>query len=777
MVVALICGECVVLLGMERGIAIIIWIVLSVLAVAVCYGLFVVGRKVSIWNLLWIAVSGVMMLIGFLSTYHQKQVYEEYDYVDGDVHISGLITNIQEKTYNYSIEVKTEDGIVYIAVENVENLIPGLYINASGQIDPMETADNPGNFDELSYLRSCGVIMKVKADVKDIDIVDDDQDINISGMLYEIRCHIREMLSKICTEDELGLLSAMVIGEKADIDKETKELYSMQGIAHVLAISGLHISVIGIGIYKILRRKMWYISSATVSTLIMFGFSVMTGNSVSAVRAVAMFIMHVIADVCGRKYDMLSALSLSGLLLLMDNPYYITNSSFLLSYAAMVAVSVTGPMVVEFVASKNGVLNTILFNISLTFTSMPINACLFYRLPTYSMLLNLIVVPLMSVVLLMTILGIIAGFVVEQAGIFLIGTAVYILRLYKMLATWTEGLPFSSVVTGGLQWEAVIAYYGCLVAVLLIMKYGKSLSKVLILACIMAAIVYSPKHTEFKICFLDVGQGDCSYIHSETGVDYLIDGGSTDEQGVGEYKIENFLEYMDVDTIEYVFVSHTDTDHISGIMELMERGMIGIDNLVLPVTDRADVEQVLAGYYETTSDSVSENIVELTLLAKDNDINIMYFGAGDSLTDGNIKFYCVSPDIDETYADINEASMVLLMQYKQMNAVFTGDIGADTEQSLVEDMVRLTENKPDSITVLKVAHHGSKYSNSQAWLDTLKPDIAVISCGEDNSYGHPHEEAVERIEEVGSAVWNTAECGQVILEYKKGELDLNVYKK
>ena len=776
MVVALVIGELAALNGLEYKAAFTIWIIILGVAVAICYGLFLFGKKVSLWNCIWICICYINLLVGFVIFDSFTRIYERYDIVqygeENCYKVEGVINNIVDKTYGSNLELNTVSGIVYIAVENVENLTTGMQVVANGQIDPMERADNPGNYDEYSYLRSNGVILKLKADTEDIVICRENANtVNIQGWLYELRCNIKYMLSKICTERELGLLSAMVIGEKSDIDSDIKELYSTQGIAHVLAISGLHISVIGMGIYKLLRRKMWYLSSATVGAVVMISFTFMTGNSVSAVRAVVMFVLHVLADVLGRKYDMLSSLSLSAILLLWDNPYYITNGSFLLSYAAMVAVSVAGPIVIEFVAMKNVFINSLLFNISLTFTSLPINSCLFYRLSTYSILLNLLVVPLMSIVLLMTILGILAGFFFESAGVFIIGTAVYILRLYESLSSWTASLPYSSVVTGGLEWKTVSLYYLCLGLILVLMKYGHLIGRlklfkmrqilevyvkpicwlaVATLLCSMTIMIYAPKQNGFSLYFLDVGQGDCAYIHSETGLDYLIDGGSTDERGVGQYKIESFLEYMDVDTLEYVFVSHCDTDHISGIVELIEREMIGIDNLVLPATELA---------------VFSENALELVALAQDKGIRVLYFGEGDSMVDGDIELYCVSPKVSASYSDINEASMVLLMKCEQLNCVFTGDIGIETEKQIVEKIEEhFMYRSTDKPMVLKVAHHGSNGSSGKEFLEMLLPDIAVISCGEDNSYGHPHKETLQRLEDAGSEVAIAFESGAIAIE-------------
>ncbi len=524
------------------------------------------------------------------------------------------------------------------------------------------------------------------------------------------------------------------------------------------------------GIYKLMRKKMRYVSSASISALIMILFSLMTGNSVSAVRAVIMFVMHVVADVLGRKYDMLSAISLSALILLVDNPYYIINAAFILSYAAMLAVAVTAPITVRFFRSDNGFLNTIIFNLSMTFTSMPIMSCLFYRIPTYSILLNIIVVPLMGVMLAMAIVGMVVSVCSMTLGTFLIGCSVYILRLYEGLSVFTKGLPWSSIVTGDIDTEGLVIYYIVLLMMLWLMwkcKENKISYKMTIcmLFIVMLYIVYSPKQSEFEMSFLDVGQGDGIYIHSATGNDYLIDCGSTDEENVGKYKLESFLEYKDVDDIEYVFISHCDTDHISGIIELIERGNIAIKCIVLPATERL---------YQ------SDNGIKLLDTAYDYGIEIEYFGKGSSLNDGELELVCVSPDIKNSYDDINEASMALMIRYRKLQAFFAGDIGEETEKLLLDDIgifMEETAKKTTDVvtTIYKVAHHGSKYSSCTELLELLKPDIAIISCGEDNSYGHPHEETLRRLEQISSQIFMTKDIGAIVVNYEK-ELMLYGFK-
>ena len=812
-VAAYIIGEYAALVGVSGKAAVIAYIVSILLAVAVCYGLILVGKPVTAWNKAVFCFCAIAVFAGYDGYKRQESIYQYYDELqygeDVCISVTGEVVAITEKEYYDMVELETGDGYVQLQLETAGDIRYGETLAATGTVIPMNVADNQGNYDEKSYLHGNGVILKLKVEEEAWSKTGGEEDYSfIRDYLYRVKKRAIEILGKQCDEKEMGLLSAIVLGEKTYMDDDIKELYSSQGIAHVTAISGLHISVIGMGLYSLMRKRMRYISSATVSALVMILFSAMAGNPVSAVRAVIMFVMHVVADVLGRKYDMLSAISLSAFILLFDNPFYITNASFILSYLAMIAVSVTAPVVTEFFRAKNALVKTMLFNISLTFTSMPINSCLFYRLSTYSVVINLMVVPLMGIMLTMAIVGMLVSAFAEGLGVACFGTSVYILRFYEWLCTITEGLPKSSVVTGNIETWQIATYYGLLTGTLFIMwrysirresvkevnnkkandkkandkeindkqKNGKEVKsnkekkliftfgtyacKAIVAICtfLMIYIVYHQKNNEFTLYFLDVGQGDCAYVHSASGNDYLIDCGSTDEKNVGKYKLESFLEYKDVESLEGIFISHCDTDHISGILELIEHGNIGVDTIFLPDTERINP---------------SENGIALVELALEHGISVKYFAKGSSYMDGELKFVCISPDTDKNYEDINEASMVLMMRYENIQVMYAGDIGASTEKGILEEVEAfMNETKystdEEITTIYKVAHHGSKYSNSEELLELLQPDIAVISCGADNSYGHPHAEALSRIREDSEVILITAERGgiEISLEEK-----------
>lgn len=754
MVVALIVGEFTAYsqIGMY---AILICIMCAV--VAACYGRTMTGFV--IWLL--------MFSIGFLLFSEQETVFSRYDEIQYNedsqkiiIEATGKIDSIEKKTYNYELTLNTADGVILLYMDNVLNIRQGEEIKAVGEIIPMEQSRNDGNFNQWEYLHSKGVILKL--DVNRWYAVGDTEDYSqLKEGLRRVRQYFSEILTDICTEEERGLISAIVLGDTSDVDGDIKELYSLNGISHILAISGLHISLIGMTVYKLLRCRMRYLSSATVSSVIMVLFIVLTGNSVSSMRAVIMFLMHVIADVLGRKYDMPSSLSLAAILLLLKNPYYIFNASFQLTFLAMIAVCVVAPEVIDFIACKIKIVQSLVFNISLSVTMLPLNSRLFFRHATYAPILNLIVVPLMSIMFAMSVIGMIVGMWSRAAGEFAIGSAVYILKFYTFLCNVCKKLPYYSIVTGNISNASIVVAYICLGILVLIirkktLKDKKILTTVIVLVGIIFVIVFSDKNHGFKMYFLDVGQGDCTYIHSQEGNDYLIDCGSTDESNVGKYRLESFLEYMDVDTLEYVFVSHCDTDHVSGIIELIDRGLIKVENLVLPVVAK---------------DSDNENYSELLRVAENRDVEIIYFQEGSSLKDGALEFTCVSPKIDKSYSDINEGSMVLFVKYEKLGAVFTGDIGSQVENELVAEIGELAEKS--EYRILKVAHHGSKNSSTEEFLRAVSPTLSVISCGEDNSYGHPHKEVLERLENAESIILTTSQCGMVKIEIEK---EVNVYE-
>jgi len=238
------------------------------------------------------------------------------------------------------------------------------------------------------------------------------------------------------------------------------------------------------------------------------------------------------------------------------------------------------------------------------------------------------------------------------------------------------------------------------------------------------------------------------------GNTYLFDGGSSNVNAVGLYRITPFLSFQGVHSLDYVFVSHGDTDHHSGIEELLlnQKNGIKIKTLVLPAADSQD-----------------ESLKMLAGLARAHGTRVSVIEAGQSLTEGNLEIYSLGPSKDYDLLSSNDSSMILSIRYGDFSMLFTGDIESNGEQVMVRQGL-LEKHK-----VLKVAHHGSKTSSTEMFLAEVSPKVAFISAGIQNLYGHPHGDVVKRLKEQGIVIFNTQESGAVTIRSDGQKMKISTF--
>ena len=245
-------------------------------------------------------------------------------------------------------------------------------------------------------------------------------------------------------------------------------------------------------------------------------------------------------------------------------------------------------------------------------------------------------------------------------------------------------------------------------------------------------------------------------IETASHTTYLIDGGSTDEQKVGTYRIQPFLLYQGIDTINYAVITHSDTDHISGLLELLEGNKIEIEHLLLPHIKEKD-----------------PSYLELEQVAKMHGVTLLYIEAGDVFMDGEVCFTCLHPSPEYPYTTVNDYSTVLSLSYKEFDMLLTGDLEKAGEEEVLEVIQRFDH----PYDVLKVSHHGSKNATTKQWLQSIQPKISLISCGKNNSYGHPHEEVLERLKQVRSDVFITFDSGAITIKTDGKNMKISEYRK
>ncbi|MDF2610763.1 MAG: putative rane protein [Lachnospiraceae bacterium] len=638
----------------------------------------------------------------------------------------------------------------------------GNILSVSGQISKFKMATNPGQFDELQYNRTRNIDYKINADY--ILVINTNYS-KYYDSVYNLKNKLMDVFYKILNTKDAGIISAMILGEASLLDAEIKELYQQNGISHILAISGLHITIIGLSLYQLLLKiKVPILPATCISIGIIFTYGILTNFSVSTNRSIVMLIVMMMAKLVGRTYDIISALSLSALIILLQTPMQLFNAGFLLSFGAILGIAFIYPIIHELVTIQNKILapiwNGLVMSFCIQIMTLPIILFFFYEVPVYSLIVNLIILPMASIIVILAVIAGILGLVFTPLGIFIIGGAHYILYFYEFVCKIAVNLPGNTLLIGRPSWYQIIAYY-IIILILLVLNYPRKpvrgySCKSIILLSFLFIIFIKPDNVNFAVTFIDVGQGDGIFMQMPNGKTYLVDGGSTDIRNLGKYRLEPFFKSQGIGVIDYIVVTHTDADHISGLKEIITEGNIRVRYLVLP--DIMDKDQPY---------------LELLNLAKSNGIKILYITAGDVIQEGEVTISCLHPDINFTTSSSNGYSTVLSIRYKQYDMLLTGDLESDGEEKLTNAFLQMEEYS--DYDVLKVAHHGSKNSTPKELLDIIRPEIAVISYGKDNSYGHPHEELLERLRNSGSNIYATAQSGAVHIETNGSNILITEY--
>ena len=675
----------------------------------------------------------------------------------------------------YQIEVRESYQILYLILSKKPSRILvyddakqpvqiGNKVNVKGELSLFEEARNPGNFDQKFYYekQKIGAFLWAEA----LRVTDRESNPLKQG-LYELRQKWKRILIDAAGEEDGGALAAILLGEKQGMDREIRELYQVNGIAHVFAVSGLHLSFLGVGVYHLLRRITGsYTVGGLAGVLFLSAYILMIGMTVSAFRAMVMFLFRIGADLSGRHYDSPTALAAAAVTVCMWRPLSLYDSGFWLSFGALIAIIFILPIF------KNLPAQSLWASVSVNLFLLPILMYSFYEVPIYGVFLNLIVIPLLSVLMAAGLIGTMISLFWEHAGEAIFLCCRMIFRVYEHSCEVALRLPFARVATGQPDiWKILFYYVFLFAAVLLLRKKeenkGEKRSRkkrgvlsVLLVGTGMTILLFTAQvKDKTTITMLDVGQGDGLVIRGPEGKTYFMDGGSSDVKKVGEYRIEPYLLSQGIGSLDYVFVSHGDQDHISGIKELVQRQKTGviIKRLVFPT--------------QTVWDDALKELAEM---AEKEGIPVFTMEKGQCLTEGKLSLTCIQPGKGEMEETGNSASLVLALRYGDFDMLFTGDVEGKGEKRLVDHLQR--EYSECVWDVLKTAHHGSGNSTTEEFLKTAAPQYAFISAGKNNFYGHPHKETLERLKDAGAIVYSTQEEGAVTIVVSEGEFTISGFK-
>lgn len=577
-------------------------------------------------------------------------------------------------------------------------------------------------------------------------------------------------------------------------------------------------------LYGFLRKlRIGRLISGTFSIAIIILYGIMTGMSSSTERAVIMLILSIAAEYFGRKTDAPTSMGFAMIIMVLGNPYVILDAGFQLSFAAITGVTVVAPqlrkllrMFKRFIKEADEkkkqkhkkimslrkmiikLIDALVVGIASFITTTPVIIYYYYQFPPYSILINLIVIPLVSLIVGGSILVVLTGLFFTGAAVVMTYPVRLILFGYKYLCIFASGLSGASVLVGHISIGMVFVYYLSVVlifAILRMIRIGKTerggpilylmLATVLFLTVVYEVYSYDKS---LKVVYMDVGQGDGVLLRTSGHGGILIDGGSSSNKRVGEYVMVPVLKYYGVSEVEYAFVSHGDVDHVSGLEYLLNEEQSGVHvvNLVLPEYGDQDALQ------------------ELKSEAAANNVNIIYMKPGDNITYNHqhaetINIECLYPDEEagQGVLDTNNLSMILKTTITwdvreadienlnkssdsdaSLSMLFVGDAGIAAEKRLIELYGKNSLGEiSDSIAcdILKVGHHGSRNSSGSDFLKRVSAMYGIISCGKDNRYGHPHAETLERLKMADTKYMTTKEHGAIILSIERGDWSLSGY--
>ena len=734
------------------------------------------------WNL--VAIFAIVSIFSFIITTYQFQDYKErYEKVEEDIFVGVVVSDPTHKTYKdvYQLKViqigkdssyRNTKLLLQIKKQKEESkpLMYGDQIIFQGIYESPMKQRNTGGFKEEQYFKSKQLYGRVTMTGK-IMIQKKNQINGIARLAHVFQKKIKEIVC-IFPEDTRALLLGIILGDKEQMDDEIQQAFADSNLAHLLAVSGAHVGYILSGMIVLLNQCRIHKKLAKMITIMgLFFFLFVTNFTPSVTRACFMGVYLLLGELFHKKPDTFNSLCASLLIQIIGNPFCIFSLSLLLSYGGTIGILAFHKSILERIQKldekrwKTKIKEMIAVTLSAQIVIFPI--CL-YQLGTVSftfLISNLLAGPLLGIILLFGFLILFLGIIfLPLAKLFFFLPQIFLFILLS-IARFCAKLPFSKVYFPIPSMPIIIAFYTFLLFFWYQIKRGRKIrikQKKQILSIFLILIfgfsVIQSATRPFSLHFIDVGQGDSSLVVSPRGKKILIDGGGsrdTKNFDIGKQILLPYLLRRGITSLDYVIVSHLDSDHCQGLFTIMEE---------------LKVENVMIGkQFESC-----ENYEEFIRIIKEKKIKVQVVEAGQSIKlekDLYIDILWPSSVNVITQNSINNNSLVCKLVYQNFSMLFTGDIEEIAEKDILE---KYKDTSTLKAILLKVAHHGSKSSSIKEFLSAVNPKIALIGVGEKNTFGHPNQGVLEKLEEIGCKMFRTDLCGEITIRVnRKGGLQID----
>lgn len=666
-----------------------------------------------------------------------------------------IISDIQEKEYKKVCTAKIVRNNKKILInikmsQDIPSIKYGDSLYIEGEFKQPEEARNYKGYNYKQYLKTKKIIGTVELEKAKI------LKSSNGSFIHNIQKYIRDTINGTLTDEEGNLLLAILLGDKDKLSEDIQESFKTSNLSHMLAVSGAHVSYIILGLTYVLQNSIIGKKNGKIVCIIfLLAFMAITNFTPSVTRACIMAILTLFSSIIYRKSDVYTNISVVALITLIFNPYSLLDLGFQLSYGGTIGIIIFIKRIQE-KKSNSKVINYIkqmaLVSIYANIIIIPIMMYHFNTVSFTFIISNIMASPILGIIVITGFLFIIASITVKPLTRLIAIFIKPILSILIKISQICSKLPFSNILVVTPYMFNVISYY----AIILYCIKSKKNNKCKIIICLLIVLILInfiiyifPQ--KLRIFFIDVGQGDSTLIITPDKKTVLIDGGGSDSFDVGKKVLLPYLLDRRILKIDYVLISHFDTDHCGGILTIMEK--VKVKNII--ISEQAEH---------------SENYERFKKLMIHKKIRLIEVKKGDKIKIGRYSEFKILFPTSRLLSEnpLNNNSIVAQFNYNNFKMLFTGDI-----EKLAEQQILKAEKAEIRADILKVAHHGSKTSSIPEFIKAVKPKIALIGVGKNNTFGHPNQQTIKNLENIKCRIYRTDLQGEIIIKIdQKGRMNV-----
>lgn len=666
-----------------------------------------------------------------------------------------IISDIQEKEYKKVCTAKIVRNNKKILInikmsQDIPSIKYGDSLYIEGEFKQPEEARNYKGYNYKQYLKTKKIIGTVE--LEKVKILKSSN----GSFIHNIQKYIRDTINGTLTDEEGNLLLAILLGDKDKLSEDIQESFKTSNLSHMLAVSGAHVSYIILGLTYVLQNSIIGKKNGKIVCIIfLLAFMAITNFTPSVTRACIMAILTLFSSIIYRKSDVYTNISVAALITLIFNPYSLLDLGFQLSYGGTIGIIIFIKRIQE-KKSNSKVINYIkqmaLVSIYANIIIIPIMMYHFNTVSFTFIISNIMASPILGIIVITGFLFIITSITVKPLTRLIAIFIKPILSILIKISQICSKLPFSNILVVTPYMFNVISYY----AIILYCIKSKKNNKCKIIICLLIVLILInfiiyifPQ--KLRIFFIDVGQGDSTLIITPDKKTVLIDGGGSDSFDVGEKVLLPYLLDRRILKIDYVLISHFDTDHCGGILTIMEK--VKVKNII--ISEQAEH---------------SENYERFKKLMIHKRIRLIEVKKGDKIKIGRYSEFKILFPTSRLLSEnpLNNNSIVTQFNYNNFKMLFTGDI-----EKLAEQQILKTEKAEIRADILKVAHHGSKTSSIPEFIKAVRPRIALIGVGKNNTFGHPNQQTIKNLENIKCRIYRTDLQGEIIIKIdQKGRMNV-----